>query len=106
MRNLFKVIKFLIFAVVFLLIGGLITMYLWNWLVPELFQGPVITFWQTIGLLILSKILFGGFGRGGWCRDKRRDKCRSWKEKMKGMSEEEKQHFKENFKKSFTVNIS
>lgn len=27
-------------------------------------------------------------------------------EKMKGMSEEEKQHFKENFKKSFTVNIN
>jgi hypothetical protein len=37
------------------------TMSLWNWLVPELFSGPYITFWQTLGLLILSKILFGGF---------------------------------------------
>lgn len=37
------------------------TMSLWNWLVPALFSGPVITFWQTLGLLILSKILFGGF---------------------------------------------
>jgi hypothetical protein len=105
----FRAIKFVIFVFLFLLIGGFITMSLWNWLVPELFNGPVITFWQTIGLLILSKILFGGFGRGGWKRDRFRDrykdKCRGWKEKMeekmKGMSEEEKQ----TFKKRFTVTI-
>jgi hypothetical protein len=110
MKKLLKVLKFIIFASIFLLVGGLITMALWNSLIPLLFHGPVLTFWQTIGLLILSKILFGGFGRGGWGRDKRRDRCRDWKEKMgekmKGMSEEEKQHFKENFKKSFTVNIN
>lgn len=110
MRKLYKVVKFLIFASIFLLVGGLITMALWNSLIPLLFHGPVLTFWQTIGLLILCKILFGGFGRGGWGRDRRRERCRDWKErmgeKMKGMSEEEKQHFKENFKKSFTVNIS
>jgi hypothetical protein len=97
-------------VVLFLAIGGLITMSLWNWLVPSLFNGPIITFWQTVGLLILSKILFGGFGRGGWKRDRFRDrykeKCYSWKEKMKekmeGMTEEEK----ENFKKKFRVNIN
>ena len=37
-----------------------LTMTLWNWLIPELFHGPVITFWQTAGLFILSKILFAG----------------------------------------------
>ena len=41
---------------------GFVIMWLWNWLVPELFSGPVITYWQTIGLLILSKILFSGIG--------------------------------------------
>ncbi len=43
---------------------GFVIMWLWNWLVPELFSGPVLTYWQTIGLLILSKILFSGIGHG------------------------------------------
>jgi hypothetical protein len=41
---------------------GFVIMWLWNWLVPELFSGPVINYWQTVGLLILSKILFSGIG--------------------------------------------
>lgn len=40
-------------------------MWLWNWLMPELFGLPVITFWQALGLCLLSKIFFGGFGGGG-----------------------------------------
>ena len=39
-----------------------VVMWLWNWLVPELFNGPVLEYWQTLGLLILSKILFSGIG--------------------------------------------
>ena len=39
-------------------------MWLWNWLVPELFSGPVLSYWQTLGLLVLSKILFSGIGSG------------------------------------------
>jgi len=41
-----------------------VVMLLWNALVPELFNGPVLGYWQTLGLLILSKILFSGMGRG------------------------------------------
>lgn len=41
-----------------------VVMWLWNWLVPELFNGPVLEYWQTLGLLILSKILFSGIGGG------------------------------------------
>src|SRR5260370_157558 len=44
---------------------GFIVMSLWNWLMPALFGWHAITFWQALGLLILSKMLFGGF-RGGW----------------------------------------
>ena len=32
-------------------------MWLWNWLVPELFNGPTITFWQTTGLYFLINLL-------------------------------------------------
>lgn len=45
-------------------IFGSVVMILWNNLLPTLFGISTITFWQAIGLLILSKILFGGF-RGG-----------------------------------------
>ena len=45
-------------------IFGSAVMLLWNNLLPALFGISTITFWQAIGLLILSKILFGGFGGG------------------------------------------
>jgi len=42
----------------------LVVMLLWNALIPALFKGPVVTYWQTLGLLVLSKILFSGIGGG------------------------------------------
>jgi hypothetical protein len=48
----------------------LVVMLLWNALIPELFKGPELGYWQTLGLLVLSKILFSGIGGG------RRDKSR------------------------------
>jgi len=62
-----KVLKFVGMGILGVAAIGLFllgTMHLWNWLIPLLFHGPIITFWQTVGLLILSKILFSGFGRG------------------------------------------
>ena len=47
---------------------SLAVMLLWNSLVPELFRGPSLQYWQAFGLLLLSRILFGGLrGRGGFC---------------------------------------
>ena len=40
---------------------GYVVMTLWNALVPNIFGLRSITFWQAVGLLILSKLLFGGF---------------------------------------------
>ena len=39
-----------------------VVMLLWNALVPELFNGPIMSYWQTMGLLVLSKIIFSGIG--------------------------------------------
>lgn len=50
---------------------------LWNWLIPDLFGGPVLNFWQTVGLFILSKILLTGVAPGSSGHDKRR----KWKQK-------------------------
>jgi len=41
-----------------LLISGYPLMWLWNWLMPIIFGLPEITFWQAIGLNLLSTVLF------------------------------------------------
>lgn len=46
-------------------LGGMLVMWLWNALLPPLFGLPVVTFWQALGLLALSRILFGGVGPSG-----------------------------------------
>ena len=44
-------------AITIVLLGYPI-MLLWNWLMPSIFGLPEITFWQAIGINILSTILF------------------------------------------------
>ena len=81
---------------------GFGTMYLWNWLVPAVFAGPVITFWQTIGLLVLSKIIFSGFGRGGHCGSHSGGPWRPyWKEKWTSMNPEDRERFKQKMKEKW-----
>ena len=41
---------------------GAIVMLLWNWLMPSIFGLGAISFWQALGLLVLCRLLFGGFG--------------------------------------------
>jgi hypothetical protein len=58
--------KVFVSIVGFVLLGGFVVMSLWNWLIPGIFGLGVITFVQALGLLVLSKILFGGFRGGHW----------------------------------------
>jgi len=83
-----------------------VVMWLWNWLVPEIFNGPELGYWQTLGLLVLSKIIFSGIGGGGSSKsshsrkhrcdpedmpEKYREKWRKkFETKMNGKVEEEK----------------
>ena len=71
-------VKFAIMAVLAVTVFGFVVMSLWNWLMPALFGLHEITFWQALGLLILSKILFGGFrggpGHGGDWRRRMQDR--------------------------------
>lgn len=80
----------------FLGLVGWTTMMLWNWLMPTIFNLCVINFWQAIGLLVLSRILFGGFSGGGWAHRKQH-----WKDKMKqkwsNMSDEERAQWRSKF---------
>jgi hypothetical protein len=59
-----RFLKVALFVVLIASLLGFVVQGLWNWLTPALFGWHVITFWQALGILILSKILFAGF-RGG-----------------------------------------
>jgi hypothetical protein len=48
-------------AVLFALAFGLVVKVLWNWLMPVIFGLGTITFWQAFGIVLLAKLLFGGF---------------------------------------------
>jgi hypothetical protein len=73
---------------------SLAVMLLWNSLVPELFHGPPLQFWQALGLLLLSRILFGGLRRGGWHGHWRQ---RRWRERWESMTPEERARLREQF---------
>lgn len=81
---------------------GWVTMLLWNWLMPGIFGLKMITYWEAFGLLALSKLLFGTFGKGGGChrcgpgwkhRGRHNHWRKRWEEKMSKMSPEERQKF-------------
>ena len=54
-----------VIVAIFVFVFGGIVMLLWNWLLPRLFGFPEITLLQGFGLLVLCRMLFGGFGGGG-----------------------------------------
>jgi hypothetical protein len=80
--------------VLFTALGGGVVRWLWNWLLPSLFGFPQITFWQAIGLLGLSRILFGNFGFGRGHRGPRRRMFERWEQ----MTPEERERFRESIR--------
>ncbi len=87
-----KAIKVAFFVALGCVVFGFVVRELWNALVPNIFGWHTITFWQAIGLIVLSKILFGGFhrpsrgGRGAWRQ--------RMKERMGQMTPEERDQFR------------
>lgn len=65
MENLFKNIGYIVgFLFIIMLLGlllGFPIMWLWNWLMPIIFELPRITFWQAVGLNILSVCLIRSY---------------------------------------------
>jgi len=85
-------------SIVFVALVPLATMWLWNWLVPPLFHGPMLTWTQALGLLLLTHLLFRG-GRpwcrtGGWRHERWR---RRFAERLESMSPEERERLRTAF---------
>jgi len=77
-------------------IGGEVVLQLWNWLLPSLFGWRQITFWQAIGILALTRILFGGSGGHGSIRSSfRRRMADRMANRWEHMTPEERERFQQ-----------
>lgn len=92
------ILKMVLLGVLAIGLFGFVTQQLWNWLVPMLFGGPIITIWQTFGLLLLTKILLFPLGKRHHGGHRASYWKPYWKEKWGRMSEEEKLEFRQKMK--------
>lgn len=79
------------------LLFGWIVMSLWNAILVPLVNVGVMSFWQGAGLLILTRILFGSMGGGGW--KKHSGSNPGFKQKWMNMTDEQRSKFREEWKR-------
>ena len=92
-----RILFFIMVASIAILVFGGVVMLLWNNVLAAVTNVHTITFVQALGILVLSKILFGAF-RGGW--GPRRYYWRQrMTEKWNNMSPEEREKFKQEWQK-------
>jgi hypothetical protein len=60
----YKIPGIMLIVIAAVALFGFIVQQLWNSLIPAIIGWRAITFWQAVGILLLSKILFGGGFRG------------------------------------------
>lgn len=95
-----KVLMVLLFGTAAIFLFGFIVMSLWNAILPAVLHVGVISFWQALGILLLCKILFGGFhgGRGRGPRGWGGPMKGNMREKWMNMSDQEREQFKQQWK--------
>lgn len=94
-----KIVGCIVIALAIATVLGFVVMQLWNHVLTAVVQVPLIDFWQAIGLLILSKILFGGIrGRWGGSRDCHGGWKSEMREKWRNMSAEEREKLKQEWR--------
>lgn len=90
----FVIFAGLCFAAFFAFLFGGIVKYLWNYTVSDIFDIPKITYLQAVALIVLSRLLFGGFGG---CNSKSNVKGQVH-QKIKDKYCDENDHWKEDVK--------
>jgi hypothetical protein len=84
---------------------GFVIMWLWNWLMPEIFGLTTLTYWQAVGVFILLKIFLGGCGSGSskksskdssdTCKNDSKTDFSKWKYYDKFWKEEGDEYYKQ-----------
>jgi hypothetical protein len=72
---------------------GAAVMLSWNALLPRVFGIATIDFWQALGLLVLCRVLFSGFGGRWMFAGGSRFHGHHVREKWSGMTPEERERF-------------
>jgi len=92
---------FPLIVLAFLAAGGLVVMLLWNAVVVKAIPAVLpVNYPQAVGLLVLCRLLFGGFRgrpgpgdrRGGWRNGP------PWRQRMERMTPEERERFRAEWK--------
>lgn len=101
MKNRHRYLLFPLFAIVAALLLGAAVMFLWNGIVPGLTGWSTLTFPKAIGILLLCRILFGGFrGHGSRCGHGPHgwEHRAEWRKKWAGMTEEQRAELRDRWK--------
>jgi|SRR5579862_8723323 len=85
-----RLVKFVVFAAVAVTVASGVVMTLWNWVMPATFGLPVLTLGRAFALLVLSRLLLGGFWHPMGRRMHWRHRMR---ERWAQMSVEERERF-------------
>ncbi len=94
-----KAVMILVFCTAFVMLFSYIVMRLWNGILPDVLGVKIISFWQAMGILVLSKILFSGFGGFHHKKEQFKNRFRQkMLDKWEHMTPEEKQKFKDEWK--------
>lgn len=97
-----KIVGFIVLAIAMTAVLGYVVMLLWNNVLAAVVSVSLISFWQALGLLILSKILFGGF-HCGWGGRRGGHWKNEMKEKWQGMTAEEREKVKQEWRDRCSV---
>jgi hypothetical protein len=73
---------------------GAVVMLLWNAIIPDITGWKAINYWQALGLLVLCKILFGGFGGPKHHQGRPPFMMRKFREKFANATPEEREALK------------
>ncbi|MEJ7680740.1 MAG: hypothetical protein WKG06_23390 [Segetibacter sp.] len=100
-----KIAGFVLMAAAAIMLFTFIVMTLWNSILAPVLNVHIIDFGQALGILILSKILFGGFRGGRWG-----GRGRYWNSEMRNkwqtMTPEEKEKFKQEWRNGCNRNYT
>lgn len=88
-----------LFLIAFLSLS-VIVMLLWNWIIPSITSFGALSYWKAMGLLVLTRILFGGFHfkRHHHKMQHHIEQHAAFKDKFMAMNDDERQQFKNQWK--------